>query len=424
MHLGALYAASAPAGGPIGFPPHRWLVCTLSVVSNQPPIPRPTIKRLSHYLRALDSYLAQGRSTISSRQLGQAIGITDAQVRKDLGNFGQLGQPGIGYAVTALREELRRILKIDRVWNAVVVGVGNIGRAILSYPHFAGRGFNVVGAFDADGGRVGETVAGVRILSMDELSTVITELDVRIGILTVPAEAAQDVDRGPVVEAQRLAGAADDEEARRADAPAAHGPAPPPVDCTGSGLLRGGLHVVVHVLPHGSLARGRLAERAREAHAHGLRPRQLQHQNHALPEAALLREAVVVPRHEQAPSSQILPHVLRARRRERERRVADVARRRPRRAAARALWRAPRDRRQGPGVVAADLPLPPPQTPDVDPLQRAVALARRNHRFRPRLFIRTLAAVRRVGLGETDAARRLPRLGARRRDHRFRRRRR
>ena len=193
MHLGALYAASVPAGGWTGFPPHRWLVCTLSVVSNQPPIPRPTIKRLSHYLRALDSYLAQGRSTISSRQLGQAIGITDAQVRKDLGNFGQLGQPGIGYAVTALRAELRRILKIDRIWNAVVVGVGNIGRAILSYPHFAGRGFNVVGAFDADGGRVGETVAGVRILSMDELSTVITELDVRIGILTVPAEAAQDV---------------------------------------------------------------------------------------------------------------------------------------------------------------------------------------------------------------------------------------
>mmetsp|Transcript_11748 Transcript_11748/g.34697 ORF Transcript_11748/g.34697 Transcript_11748/m.34697 type:complete len:326 (+) Transcript_11748:1020-1997(+) len=251
----------------------------------------------------------------------------------------------------------------------------------------------------------------------------VVRLRQRLGQVVGP-EAAQDVDRGPVVEAQRLAGAADDEEARRADAPAAHGSAPPPVDCTGSGLLRGGLHVVVHVLPHGSLARGRLAERAREAHAHGLRPRQLQHQNHALPEAALLREAVVVPRHEQAPSSQILPHVLRARRRERERRVADVARRRPRRAAARALWRAPRDRRQGPGVVAADLPLPPPQTPDVDPLQRAVALARRNHRFRPRLFIRTLAAVRRVGLGETDAARRLPRLGARRRDHRFRRRRR
>ena len=160
---------------------------------NQPPIPRPTIKRLSHYLRALDSYLAQGRSTISSRQLGQAIGITDAQVRKDLGNFGQLGQPGIGYAVTALRAELRRILKIDRTWNAVVIGVGNIGRAILSYPHFAGRGFNVVAAFDADDRRVGESIGEVRVRSMDDLPAAIAELDVRIGILTVPADAAQSV---------------------------------------------------------------------------------------------------------------------------------------------------------------------------------------------------------------------------------------
>jgi redox-sensing transcriptional repressor len=162
-------------------------------VPNQPSIPRPTIKRLSHYLRALDSYLAQGRATISSRQLGQAIGITDAQVRKDLGNFGQLGQPGIGYAVNALRAELRRILKIDRTWNAVVIGVGNIGRAILSYPHFAGRGFNVVAAFDADERRVGELIGEVRIRSMDELSATIAELDVRIGILTVPADAAQSV---------------------------------------------------------------------------------------------------------------------------------------------------------------------------------------------------------------------------------------
>ena len=160
---------------------------------NQPPIPRPTIKRLSHYLRALDSYLAQGRSTISSRQLGQAIGITDAQVRKDLGNFGQLGQPGNGYAVTALRAELRRILKIDRTWNAVVIGVGNIGRAILSYPHFAGRGFNVVAAFDADDRRVGESIGEVRVRSMDDLPAAIAELDVRIGILTVPADAAQSV---------------------------------------------------------------------------------------------------------------------------------------------------------------------------------------------------------------------------------------
>jgi redox-sensing transcriptional repressor len=156
-------------------------------------IPRPTIKRLSLYLRSLETDLAVGTATVSSRQLGQLIGITDAQVRKDLGNIGQLGQPGIGYRVEALRTELRRVLKTDREWNAVVVGVGNIGSAILHYPHFGSKGFRIVAALDASPHRIGQSIAALHVQAMSELPAIVVERDVRIGILAVPAEVAQNV---------------------------------------------------------------------------------------------------------------------------------------------------------------------------------------------------------------------------------------
>lgn len=162
-------------------------------VTSPSSIPRPTIKRLSLYLRSLETHLSEGRTTVNSRELGEAIGITDAQVRKDLGKFGQLGQPGIGYRVEGLRSELRRILKVDRAWNAVVVGVGNIGSAILHYPHFASKGFRIVAAFDASPDRAGQSVGDIQIQPMEELPEVVAEHDVRIGILAVPAGAAQAV---------------------------------------------------------------------------------------------------------------------------------------------------------------------------------------------------------------------------------------
>ncbi|MDG2292251.1 MAG: redox-sensing transcriptional repressor Rex [Phycisphaerales bacterium] len=156
-------------------------------------IPRPTIKRLSLYLRSLESHQPAGTATVSSRQLGQSVGITDVQVRKDLGNIGQLGQPGIGYQVEALRGELRRVLKTDREWNAVVVGVGNIGSAILHYPHFGSKGFRIVAALDASPDRIGQRIAALRVQPMADLPAIVAEHDVRIGILAVPAEAAQSV---------------------------------------------------------------------------------------------------------------------------------------------------------------------------------------------------------------------------------------
>jgi redox-sensing transcriptional repressor len=156
-------------------------------------IPRPAVKRLSLYLRELEARVEQDRPTISSRQLGEALGITDAQVRKDLAWFGQLGQPGVGYQVRDLAERLRRILRADRTWSVAVVGAGNIGRALMAYGRFRRKGFEIVAAFDGDPKVVGQTVAGLRIQAMADLSRTVRERAIEIGIVAVPADAAQAV---------------------------------------------------------------------------------------------------------------------------------------------------------------------------------------------------------------------------------------
>lgn len=162
-------------------------------MSQRSRIPRPTVKRLSLYLRELEGLEAQGDATISSKQLGEALGLTDAQVRKDLAFFGQFGHPGIGYRVPELAAQLRKILGTDRRWNAAIVGAGNIGRALMPYTRFARKGFDIVAIFDADEKVVGTTVAGHRVRHVRELPDLVCERDVRIGIIAVPAEAAQEV---------------------------------------------------------------------------------------------------------------------------------------------------------------------------------------------------------------------------------------
>lgn len=156
-------------------------------------IPRPTVKRLSLYLRELEALADADQPTISSKQLGAALGLTDAQVRKDLAYFGQFGHPGIGYRVAELTGRLRQILRADRTWNAAVVGAGNIGRALMAYDRFRRKGFEIVAAFDNDPAVIGRTVGGHAVRSLGELPRVVAELDVKIGIVTVPAAAAQQV---------------------------------------------------------------------------------------------------------------------------------------------------------------------------------------------------------------------------------------
>ena len=156
-------------------------------------IPRPTAKRLSLYLRELEARHEQGETTISSKQLGHALGLTDAQVRKDLACFGQFGHPGIGYAIEELIGRLRSILGTDRQWHAAVVGAGNIGRALMAYGRFPRKGFQIVAVFDDDPAVVGREIAGHGVRPMADLQAIVREREVKIGIVAVPAEAAQDV---------------------------------------------------------------------------------------------------------------------------------------------------------------------------------------------------------------------------------------
>jgi redox-sensing transcriptional repressor len=169
--------------------------------SPEPPRPPvPAVRRLSLYLRQLEGLADQARPTVSSRQLADGLGVTDAQVRKDLAYFGQFGRRGVGYRVAPLIAELRRILGTDKPQNVVVIGAGDLGRALMRYKGFFKKGFHLVAAFDVDPDKIGLRVDGVHVHHMDELEEILHSRQVRLAVLTVPAEAAQPV-------ADRLAGA-------------------------------------------------------------------------------------------------------------------------------------------------------------------------------------------------------------------------
>ena len=156
-------------------------------------IPNPAVYRLSFYLRQLESFRRGDRHTISSKQLGEALGYSDAQVRKDLAYFGQFGHPGIGYRVDDLIQQLKKILGTDKIWNVLLVGAGNLGRALLAYKGFVRKGFRMVAIFDTDANKVGKKIGELQIRSDQDIATVVTELQIRVAMLAVPVEAAQSV---------------------------------------------------------------------------------------------------------------------------------------------------------------------------------------------------------------------------------------
>ena len=158
-----------------------------------PNVPEVVIQRLPLYVRALTQFAGSGDDVISSEQLGQRLQMTPAQIRKDLSYFGRFGKQGRGYSVASLEQRLRSILGLDRAWNTMVIGMGRLGRAVVSYPGFAPEGFNIVAAFDADDSIVGETVSGLDIQSISDLAKTVKEKDIKIGIVTVPIEHAQEV---------------------------------------------------------------------------------------------------------------------------------------------------------------------------------------------------------------------------------------
>ncbi|HEY2785534.1 MAG TPA: redox-sensing transcriptional repressor Rex [Fimbriiglobus sp.] len=146
-------------------------------------------QRLSQYLRCL----AAGGPTASSAALAQSVGVSDAQVRRDLAAIGHLGQRGVGYDTNALTAALRKTLGIDRPWRAVLAGVGNLARALLRYRGFRQHGFEIVGLFDTDPAKIGTSVDGLTVEPIDRLGTRTAGLRAEMGIITVPADAAQSI---------------------------------------------------------------------------------------------------------------------------------------------------------------------------------------------------------------------------------------
>jgi redox-sensing transcriptional repressor len=154
---------------------------------------RASVGRLSLYLRRLEGLRREGVAKVSSGQLGEALGITDAQVRKDLAALGNLGHPGVGYATQELVGAIRRALGIDREWSVVLVGVGNLARALLRYRGFQQRGFRIVALFDADPAKVGQHVDGLEVYAPERLGAIVAATGAELGLLTVPSESAQAV---------------------------------------------------------------------------------------------------------------------------------------------------------------------------------------------------------------------------------------
>ena len=159
----------------------------------EPGVPEVVVMRLPQYVRVLSLLEGEGIEVVSSQQLGTRLQVTPAQIRKDLSYFGRFGKQGRGYSVKNLLKELKDILGLSRHWNVAVVGVGRLGRAILSYPGFAPEGFRVVAAFDADPSQVGKEIGGVGVHPMEDLDRLVPELQISIGVVAVPGTHAQEV---------------------------------------------------------------------------------------------------------------------------------------------------------------------------------------------------------------------------------------
>ena len=152
-----------------------------------------TIRRLSHYLRALEEMEAAGACTVSSEELARSGATSAAQVRKDLSQFGSFGKRGLGYPVAELAERIKWILGLGRPWNVVLVGAGRVGSALFAYPHFLDRGYHCVAAVDSDPAKVGTRCGPVTIRPAAELEGAIRESEAELVIIAVPAPSAQTV---------------------------------------------------------------------------------------------------------------------------------------------------------------------------------------------------------------------------------------
>lgn len=156
-------------------------------------VPEVVVTRLPQYVRVLSRLLEEGIEVVSSQQLGAQLQVTPAQIRKDLSYFGRFGKQGRGYSVRHLHDRLRDILGLNSYWNVAVVGVGRLGRAILSYPGFTPDGFHLVAAFDANTDVIGLQVGDLTVRSINDLEEVVSGQNISIAIVAVPVGHTQEV---------------------------------------------------------------------------------------------------------------------------------------------------------------------------------------------------------------------------------------
>jgi redox-sensing transcriptional repressor len=141
----------------------------------------------------LNFLTAEGREITSSQELGDRLGISSAQIRKDLSHFGEFGKQGTGYEIQFLREQLLRILQVDRMWEVVLIGAGDLGHALVHYGGFEGRGFRIVAVFDNNPAKIGEKLGALTIQDVSQLGDLVRAQGIQMAIIATPASAAQSV---------------------------------------------------------------------------------------------------------------------------------------------------------------------------------------------------------------------------------------
>ncbi len=156
-------------------------------------IPDIIVSRLPVYLRALRRMQALKQPTTSSQELGELVGISAAQIRKDLSQFGEFGKQGTGYNIAFLANKLSEILQVQRVWDVALIGMGDMGHALARYQGFSDRGFRVAMVFDNDPTKVGKQVDRFVIQDTREMGKAIREAGIKVAMVCVPAAVAQDV---------------------------------------------------------------------------------------------------------------------------------------------------------------------------------------------------------------------------------------
>ena len=156
-------------------------------------IPDIVISRLPVYLRALERLSHEGQEVTSSHELGKRLGISSAQIRKDLSHFGGFGKQGTGYRITYLKDQLRQVLNVERDWEVALIGAGDLGSAVARYRGFSNRGFHIACVFDSAPEKINKHLGEFVIQPLENMAAVIVERGIKIAMIAVPAEAAQSV---------------------------------------------------------------------------------------------------------------------------------------------------------------------------------------------------------------------------------------